>query len=213
MKIWSISWCLVCRFLPILKLLFTLLSSRVLLTNHLFFIDSKWIQKSICFVCHTLEENKTKTKFKIGEKPHTKHHQIDQILMFFDRFDDVWYVVFFQFWNQYCVYFSQGYYQQNYLFFLDRKWIQKRIILLVIPLRKIRQRQVLKLVKTRIPNIIKSIKFSCFLIDLMMFGMPFFTNFETFIYITFFKGMTNKTNALEENGDYEFHFPLEENMD
>jgi len=99
---------LVCRFLPILKLLFTLLSSRVLLTNYLFFIDSKWIQKSICFVCHTLEENRTKTKFKIGEKPHTKHHQIDQILMFFDRFDDVWYAVFFSILKSIlCIFFSR----------------------------------------------------------------------------------------------------------
>ena len=46
------------------------------------------------------------------------------------------------------------------------------------------------------PNIIKLIKKHENLIDLMMFGMPFFFNFETFVYLIFFKGMANKTNTF-----------------
>jgi len=49
------------------------------------------------FVGNTFEENVQNTHLKIGQKLHTKHQKIDQIFMFFDRFDDVWYAVFDQF--------------------------------------------------------------------------------------------------------------------
>ena len=53
--------------------------------------------KNNFFTRYTLEENKINKSFKIEKKRHTKHRQIDQIFMFFDRFDDVWYAVLFQF--------------------------------------------------------------------------------------------------------------------
>ena len=42
------------------------------------FFRPKMDPKKNYFVSNTLEENKTKTSFKIGQNPHTKHHQIDQ---------------------------------------------------------------------------------------------------------------------------------------
>jgi len=46
------------------------------------------------FVRRTLEKNKINKSFKIDQKLHTKHHQIDQKTCKFDRFCDVWYAVF-----------------------------------------------------------------------------------------------------------------------
>jgi len=83
-------------------------SQRYYQQNYLIFIDSKWIPKRIFFIRYTLEENKINKSFKIEKKRYTKHHQIDQIFMFFDRFDDVWYAVLFQFWNVYLSYFPRG---------------------------------------------------------------------------------------------------------
>jgi len=34
--------------------------------------------KTYIFIRYTLEENKINTSFKIGQKQHTKHHQIDK---------------------------------------------------------------------------------------------------------------------------------------
>jgi len=135
---WSIWWCLVCSFWSILKLLFILFFSRVRRTKKGFFGSILSQSKLKHFVGNTFEENVQNTHLKIGQKLHTKHQKMDQIFMFFDRFDDVWYAVFDQFWNEYFVLFSQGYYQQNYLIFIDSKWIQKRLFLYVIPLGKIR---------------------------------------------------------------------------
>ena len=84
--------------------------------NYSIFIDSKWIPKRIFFIRYTLEENKVNKSFKIKKKRHTKHHQIDQKTWKFDRFDDVWYAVFFQFWNFRLSYFLQGYGKQNKYF-------------------------------------------------------------------------------------------------
>ena len=64
--------------------------------------------------------------------------------------------------------------------------------MLIIPLSKKYKIFILELVKIYIPNIKKSIKFACFLIDLMMFGMQFLINFEAFIYLIFLKGTTYK---------------------
>ena len=113
-------------------------SRRYYEQNYLILIYSKWIPKSMVFVRYTLEENNINKNFKIGQKLHTKHHQIDQKTWKYDRFFDVWYAVFDQFWNEYFVLCSQGYCQHNYSIFIDSKWIQKRLFLYVIPLGKIR---------------------------------------------------------------------------
>ena len=102
-------------------------SRRYYEQNYLILIDSKWIPKSMVFVRYTLEENNINKNFKIGQKLHTKHHQIDQKTWKYNRFFDVWYAVFDQFWNEYFVLCSQGYCQHNYLIFIDSKWIQKNL--------------------------------------------------------------------------------------
>ena len=117
MKIWSILWCLVCGFWPILKLLFTLLSSVALVTKLSFFGSILGPKTNNDCVGNTLEKNVKTIDFKIEKKLHIKHHKIDQILMLFYRFVDVWYAVFDQFWNLYLSYFSQGYGEQNKFFF------------------------------------------------------------------------------------------------
>ena len=89
------------------------------------------------FCWQYLRRKCTKYSFENWSKTAYQTSKIDQIFMFFDRFDDVWYAVFDQFRNEYFVLFSQGYYQQNYLIFIDSKWIQKRLFLYVIPLGKI----------------------------------------------------------------------------
>ena len=48
------------------------------------------------------------------------------IFMNFDRFDDVWYAVFYQFWNKTFIYFPQGYWQQNIWFYRDSKSTPKK---------------------------------------------------------------------------------------
>ena len=77
-------------------------------------------------------------------------------------------------------------------FSLTQNGCKKAFILFAIPLRKIRQKQVLKLIKNRIPNIIKSIKKHGNLIKFVMFGMQFFFNFEISIFYNFPKSITNK---------------------
>jgi len=80
-----------------LKLLFILFFSRVRRTKKGFFGSILSQSKLKHFVGNTFEENVQNTHLKIGQKLHTKHQKIDQIFMFFDRFDDVWYAVFDQF--------------------------------------------------------------------------------------------------------------------
>ena len=116
MKIWSIWWCLVCRFFSILKWIFCTFFPRVLPTKLFNFHWFKMDPKNNFFIRYTLEENKINKSFKIEKKRHTKHHQIDQKTWKFDRFDDVWYAVFFQFWNFRLSYFLQGYGKQNKYF-------------------------------------------------------------------------------------------------
>ena len=60
--------------------------------------------------------------------------------MFFDRFDDVWYAVFCQFWNILFFLFSSKVWRlKKYLFWIPF-WVNKNsIVLLVIHLRKIWQ--------------------------------------------------------------------------
>jgi len=60
--------------------------------------------------------------------------------MFFDRFDDVWYAVFCQFWNILFFLFSSKVWRlKKYLFWIPF-WVNKKsIVLLVIRLRKIWQ--------------------------------------------------------------------------
>ena len=53
--------------------------------------------KLIDCVNNTLVKKVQNIHFRIGQNIHTKHQKIDQIFMFFDRFDDVWYAVFDQF--------------------------------------------------------------------------------------------------------------------
>ena len=62
-------------------------------------------------------------------------------------------------------------------------------------------------------DIIKWIKKHENLIDFVMFGMRFLTNFETFIYIIFLKGITNKSIyfSLTQNGSKKEFVTLEEN--
>ena len=107
---------MVCRFFSILKLLFILFSSRVWRIKKFFLgsILSQW--KLNNFVGNTLGKNVQNIHSKIEKKRHTKHHQIDQKTWKFDRFDDVWYAVFFQFWNFRLSYFLQGYGKQNKYF-------------------------------------------------------------------------------------------------
>ena len=83
------------------------------IANKKIFFGPKMDPKKNNFVSNTLEESNVNKSFKIGQKRHTKHHKIDQILMFFDRFDDVWYAVFDQFRNLSLSYFPQGYGKQN----------------------------------------------------------------------------------------------------
>jgi len=125
MQIWSIFWCLVCIFWPILKWIFCTFLTRVLLTQSINFYSVKMDTKTYIFIRYTLEENKINTSFKIGQKQHTKHHQIDQKTWKFDRFDDVWYAVFFQFWNFSLSYFLQGYGEQTFLMKNSLKTIKK----------------------------------------------------------------------------------------
>jgi len=94
---WSIWWCLVCSFWPILKWVFCTFFSRVLPTKLFNFHWLKMDPKKTFFVRHTLGKNKINKSFKIDQKLHTKHHQIDQKTCKFDRFFDVWYVYFDQF--------------------------------------------------------------------------------------------------------------------
>ena len=129
--------------------------------------------KSNNFVRNTFEKKVQNIYFKIGQNLHTKHQKMNQMFMFFDRFFDVWYAVFDQFWNSYWCYFPQGYCQQNVLIFIDSKWIQISLFLYAIPLREIRWIKDLKLIKNCIPNIIKSIKKHKNLIDFVMFGIHF----------------------------------------
>ena len=94
---WSIWWCLVCSFWPILKWVFCTFFSRVLPTKLFNFHWLKMDPKKTFFVRHTLGKNKINKSFKIDQKLHTKHHQIDQKTWKFDQFFDVWYVYFDQF--------------------------------------------------------------------------------------------------------------------
>ena len=71
-----------------LKSILCIFFSRVLPTK-LFFFRPKMDPKKNNFVSNTLEESNVNKRFKIGKKRHTKHHEIDQIFMFFDRFDNV----------------------------------------------------------------------------------------------------------------------------
>ena len=90
-------WCLVCSFWPILKWVFCTFFSRVLPTKLFNFHWLKMDPKKTFFVRHTLGKNKINKSFKIDQKLHTKHHQIDQKTWKFDQFFDVWYVYFDQF--------------------------------------------------------------------------------------------------------------------
>ena len=81
-------------------------------------------------------------------------------------------------------------------------------MLLVISLRKKYKILISKLVKNCIPNIKKSIKKHKNLIDFLMFGMQFLTNFQVSILYIFFEGIANKMFqfSLTQNGSKKAFF-------
>ena len=147
--------------------------------------------------------------FFFSWKLHTKHHQIDRFFIFFDKFHDVWYAVFDQFWSFYLLHFLKGMTHKNKIFGIHFESI-KMIKFVCNTLEKNVQILISQLVKNFIPNIIKPIDFSYFLIDLMMFGMQFLTNSEMNILYIFLKGITSKIIQflLAQNGSKKIFFCL-----
>ena len=89
--------------------------------------------------------------YKILSNRYKKHKNLIDFVMFgmpfLTNFETFIYITFLKGITNKIIYFS-----------LTQNGSKKTFVLFAIPLRKIRQRQILKLVKNRIPNIIKSIK-------------------------------------------------------
>ena len=115
------------NFLPIWKQNFCWFFSKVLTTKyfifHRFKIDP---QKGFFYTPHPWGKS-TKVFFQKWQKTAYQTSSNRSILMVFDRFNDVWYAVFCQFWNKTFVNFSQGYWQQNISFYIDLKSTSKKL--------------------------------------------------------------------------------------
>jgi hypothetical protein len=113
-----------------------------------------------------------------------------------DRFDDVLYAVFVRFETKLLCIFLKSIDNKK----VDFSWIQidlqKTFFLHATPLRKINKSFISKLAKNCIQNIIKSMKNYDNLIDLMMFGIQFFANFDTKLLFIFLKGVAYKQKAF-----------------
>ena len=70
---------------------------------------SKLDKTSVPNIIKSIKKHEKSSKFFWKKK--------SENLMFFDRFDDVWYRVFVQFWEKYYRSFSQQYHIQKMLFF------------------------------------------------------------------------------------------------
>ena len=96
------------NFLPIWKQNFCWFFSRVLTTKyfilHRFKIDP---QKGFFYTPHPWGKS-TKVFFQKWQKTAYQTSSNRSILMVFDRFNDVWYAVFCQFWNKTFVNFLKG---------------------------------------------------------------------------------------------------------
>ena len=64
-----------------------------------------------------------------------------------DWFDDVWYAVFYQFWNKNFIYFPQGYCQQNIWFYRDSKSTPKKLFFIRHTLEENKQKFCFKIDK------------------------------------------------------------------
>ena len=98
------------RFLTNFEAFIYIISLKGITNKIIYFsLTQNGCKKAFILFAIPLRKIRQKQVLKLVKNRHTKHHQIDQKTWKFDRFDDVWYVFFDQFWKFYLYYFPQEY--------------------------------------------------------------------------------------------------------